>query len=63
MQFERTAPEGIVIRKKFLFPPTTEKKDNFVAEMQVDFQQRRRRSPMRIPDYFVALGSALVRCT
>src|SRR5262249_1898047 len=32
---ERTA-DNVTIRKKFFFPPSKEKKDNFVAEMDVD---------------------------
>src|SRR3954468_8268335 len=31
IQFERKSPEGVTVRKRFFFPPTTEKKDNFVA--------------------------------
>ena len=56
VHFERASPEGIVIRKRFLFPPTTEKKDNFVAEMQVDYINAGSQ-PFSNPGYFVALGS------
>jgi YidC/Oxa1 family membrane protein insertase len=57
VQFERTTPEQIVIRKKFFFQPSSEKKDNFVAEMDVDFENRSSQ-PFQNPGYFVALGSA-----
>ncbi|HEX8281059.1 MAG TPA: membrane protein insertase YidC [Chthoniobacterales bacterium] len=56
VQFERTTPEGLAIRKRFLFPPSTEKKDNFVAEMQVDFRNDGPQ-PLTRADYFLALGS------
>src|SRR2546430_6966208 len=57
VQFERTTAEEITIRKKFLFQQSSEKKDNFVAEMDVDLENRGA-SPYRNPGYFVALGSA-----
>src|SRR5438309_8227791 len=38
VQFERTTPEQVTIRKKFFFPKSAETKDNFVAEMDVDLQ-------------------------
>src|SRR2546423_8404491 len=38
IEFERKTPEGVTIRKRFFFPPTADKKDNFVAEMDVDFR-------------------------
>ena len=57
VQFERTTPEQIVIRKKFFFQPSPEKKDNFVAEMDVDLENRGSQ-PFRNAGYFVALGSA-----
>jgi YidC/Oxa1 family membrane protein insertase len=56
VQFERKTPEGVNMRKRFFFPPTTEKKDNFVAEMDVDF---RNDGPQAYNNagYFVTLGS------
>jgi YidC/Oxa1 family membrane protein insertase len=57
VQFERTTPEQIVIRKKFFFQPSSERKDNFVAEMDVDYENRSSQ-PFQNPGYFVALGSA-----
>ena len=57
VQFERTTAEEITIRKKFLFQQSSEKKDNFVAEMDVDLENRGAK-PYRSAGYFVALGSA-----
>jgi YidC/Oxa1 family membrane protein insertase len=57
VQFERTTPEQITIRKKFFFQQTTEKKDNFVVGMDVDLLNGG--SQLYINSgYFVALGSA-----
>ena len=53
---ERTA-DNITVRKKFFFPPGKEKKDNFLAEMDVDFVNNGAQ-PYAGPGYFVALGSA-----
>ena len=58
VQFERVTPEGIGIRKRFLFPAPTEKKDNFVAEMQIDFRNDGPQ-PYANPGYFLALGSVV----
>jgi YidC/Oxa1 family membrane protein insertase len=56
IQFDRTTPEGVSVRKKFFFPPTTEKTDNFVAEMDVDFRNDGT-LPYTNAGYFVSLGS------
>ena len=56
IKFERAA-DNVTIRKKFFFPPTTEKKDNFLAEMDVDFVNGGGQAYAN-PGYFVALGSA-----
>jgi YidC/Oxa1 family membrane protein insertase len=56
VQFERKTPEGVNVRKKFFFPPTSEKKDNFVAEMDVDFRNDATQ-PYNNAGYFVSLGS------
>ena len=55
--FERAAPEQLTIRKKLFFPPTTEKKDNYVAELDVDFHNGGAQT-FANSGYFVALGSA-----
>src|SRR6266478_4261418 len=57
VQFERTTSEQVSIRKKFFFQQSSEKKDNFVAEMDVDLVNRGAK-PYRSAGYFVALGSA-----
>jgi YidC/Oxa1 family membrane protein insertase len=57
VQFERTTPEQITTRKKFFFPPSTEKKDNFVIGLDVDLENRGPK-PYQTAGYFVALGSA-----
>src|SRR5438270_924700 len=53
---QRTA-DGVTTRKKFFFPPSKEKKDNFVAEMDVDLVNGGAQAYTN-PDYLVALGSA-----
>ena len=53
---ERVA-DNVTTRKKFFFPPSNEKKDNFVAEMDVDLVNGGAQ-PYSNPGYFVALGSA-----
>jgi YidC/Oxa1 family membrane protein insertase len=56
VQFDRKTSEGVNLRKKFFFPPTTEKKDNFVAEMEVEFRNDGA-EPYSNPGYFISLGS------
>src|SRR5256714_788125 len=56
VQFERKMPEGVTVRKRFFFPPSTEKKDNFVAEMDVDFRNDGAQ-PYNNAGYFITLGS------
>jgi YidC/Oxa1 family membrane protein insertase len=55
---ERVTPEQVTIRKKFFFPPTTEKKDNYIAELDIDFQNRGTKA-FANSGYFLALGSAV----
>jgi len=57
VQFERTTLERVVVQKKFFFPPATQKKDNFVAEMDIDFRNDGA-APYNNAGYFIALGSA-----
>jgi YidC/Oxa1 family membrane protein insertase len=54
--FERSA-EQVTTRKKFFFQKSSEKKDNFVVEMDVDFENHGAK-PFQNAGYFVALGSA-----
>src|SRR5580704_9936643 len=49
--------DNLTVRKKFFFPPRSEKKDNFLAEMDVDVVNAGAQ-PYANPGYFVALGSA-----
>src|SRR5215510_522469 len=57
VQFERTTPEQVAIRKKFFFENSPENKDNYVIGMDVDLENRGAK-PYQNGGYFVALGSA-----
>jgi YidC/Oxa1 family membrane protein insertase len=57
VQFERTTEEQVVIRKKFSFEKSSENKDNYVIDMDVDLENRGTK-PYQNRGYFVALGSA-----
>jgi YidC/Oxa1 family membrane protein insertase len=48
---------GVAIRKKFFFPPSKEKKDNFLVEMDVDLTNASAQ-PYVNPGYYLTLGSA-----
>jgi YidC/Oxa1 family membrane protein insertase len=54
---ELTTPDGIAIRKKFSLLQSSEKKDNFLVELNVDVHNTGAQ-PYTNGDYFVALGSA-----
>jgi YidC/Oxa1 family membrane protein insertase len=54
---ERTTPDGIAVRKKFSLLQSSDKKDNFLVELNVDVQNTGAQ-PYTKADYFVALGSA-----
>ena len=56
VQFDRKTPEGVTVRKKFFFPATSEKKDNFVAEMDVEIRNDGTQ-PYANPGYFISLGA------
>ncbi len=56
VQFERKNPEGVTVRKKFFLPPPTEKKDNYLAEMDVDFRNDGAQA-YKSAGYFITLGS------
>lgn len=56
VEFDRTTPEGINVHKKFFFPPTAAKKDNFVAQMDVAVRNDGAQ-PYINPNYFISLGS------
>jgi YidC/Oxa1 family membrane protein insertase len=55
---ERTNSGTITIRKKFSFAKTTERKDNFILDLEVDLTNSGS-DPYSNPGYFVALGSAV----
>jgi YidC/Oxa1 family membrane protein insertase len=57
VQFERTTADQVAIRKKFYFQKSSENKDNYVIEMDVDLENRGDK-PYQSGGYFVALGSA-----
>src|SRR5437762_14067139 len=54
---ERAMPDGITIRKKFSLLQSSQKKDNFLLDFNVDVQNTGAQ-PYAKADYFVALGSA-----
>src|SRR6266513_1304962 len=54
---EYVTPEQVTIRKKFFFPSINEKKDNFVAKLDVDFTNNGA-APYASPGYFLGIGSA-----
>jgi YidC/Oxa1 family membrane protein insertase len=57
VQFQRTTAEQVIIRKKFFFEKSSENKDNYVIEMDLDLENRGNK-PYQSAGYFVALGSA-----
>ncbi len=57
VQFDRVTPERLDIRKKFFIPPATQKRDNFIAQMDVDFRNNGDQT-FNYPNYFITLGSA-----
>src|SRR5881396_971810 len=54
---ERAMPDGITIRKKFSLLQSSQKKDNFLLDFNVDIQNTVAQ-PYARAGYFVALGSA-----
>jgi YidC/Oxa1 family membrane protein insertase len=57
VQFERALPNNVKLRKKFTLPAPPNEKDNYVAQLEFDFQNTGT-TPYTNPGYFVALGSA-----
>ena len=57
VQFERALPNNVALRKKFSLPAPPNEKDNYVAQMEFDFQNSGA-AVYSNPGYFVALGSA-----
>ena len=56
VQFERALPNGVTLRKKFTLPAPPNEKDNYVAQLEVDFQNSGA-AVYSNPGYFVALGA------
>ncbi len=56
VQFERVTPQGIAVRKRYFFPPTDQKRDNFVAHMELEFRNDGAQ-PYTSPGFFMTLGS------
>ncbi len=57
IQFEHKSAEGLTIRERFPLPVATEKSDNFVVMMDVDFRNDGAQ-PYNNNGYFVYLGAA-----
>ena len=57
IRFERIAPDGTTIRKKFALLESNQKKDNFLLDLTLEVQNTGAQ-PHANADYFVALGSA-----
>ena len=57
VQFERTLPHNVTLRKKFTLPSPPNEENSYVAQLEVDFQNRGAAAYTN-PGYFVALGSA-----
>jgi YidC/Oxa1 family membrane protein insertase len=55
---ERSAPDGMTIRKKFSLVQSNQKKDDFLLELDLDVQNAGAQ-PHANGDYFLALGSAV----
>lgn len=57
VQFERALPNNVKLRKKFILPAPPNEKDNYIAQLEVDFQNAGGNLYTN-PGYFLALGSA-----
>jgi YidC/Oxa1 family membrane protein insertase len=57
VQFERTTPDRINVKKRFRLAPDSAQKDNYVIEFDVDFRNDGPQ-PYTNPGYYIALGSA-----
>ena len=57
VQFERTTPDRINVKKRFRFAPDSAQKDNYVIEFDIDFRNDGPQ-PYTNPGYYIALGSA-----
>lgn len=57
VRFERALAGGVTLRKIFTLPAPPNEKDNYVAQLEVDFQNNGSAAYTN-PGYFLALGSA-----
>lgn len=57
VQLECVTPEQMTIRKKFVFPASSDKKDNFIAEMDLDLTNSSDKAFSNI-GYYLSVGSA-----
>ncbi|MGI8891482.1 MAG: membrane protein insertase YidC, partial [Chthoniobacterales bacterium] len=57
VQFERALPNDVQLRKKFTLAAPPNEKDNYVAQLEIDFQNRGA-GIYTNPGYYLALGSA-----
>ncbi|MGH8095084.1 MAG: membrane protein insertase YidC [Chthoniobacterales bacterium] len=57
VQFERALPNDVMLRKKFTLPSPPNEKQSYLAQLEIDFQNRGA-GIYKNPGYFVALGSA-----
>jgi YidC/Oxa1 family membrane protein insertase len=58
VRLKQTTADNITIRKKFFFPKTSEERDNYLVELDVDIQNGGAK-PYSNPGYFLGLGSAV----
>ncbi|HEY1582592.1 MAG TPA: membrane protein insertase YidC [Chthoniobacterales bacterium] len=58
VQFERALPQNVELRKKFTLAAPPNQKDNYIAELEVDFQNRGTIA-YKNPGYYLALGAAV----
>ena len=57
VSFEYASPEKVTIRKRFFFPETKLKKDDYVAQLDLEIRNDGS-APYSNPGYFLELGSA-----
>ena len=57
VQFERALPNNVQLRKKFTLPAPPNEKDNYIAQLEVAFQNAGP-NVYNNPGYYLALGSA-----
>lgn len=53
----RAASNGLSVKKTFSFPPTSEKRDNYLVSLDVELKNTSA-ARLQQPEYFISLGSA-----